>query len=72
MTLSLSHTDPGQLSLSLDRSFDIQPLPGNKMMLAFGLRSNSIEVYTLDMEATPLDHTLLHSISAPGHRTDVR
>ena len=50
----------------------MQPAPGYKMMIALGLHSNIIEVYTLDMEAMPTNHTLLHSISAPGHRGDVR
>jgi U3 small nucleolar RNA-associated protein 12 len=54
------------------RSFDIQSRPLNQVMVALGLHSNSIQVHMLDMETTPPGHTLLHSITAPGHRTDVR
>ena len=42
------------------------------MMVALGLHSNSVELHTLDLSATPPGHTHSSTISAPGHRTDIR
>ena len=54
------------------RSFDILPQAGGKMLVTLGLHSNSIELHTLDMLTTPTGHTHNYTISAPGHRTDIR
>ena len=56
----------------LCRSCDFLPYSGNKMLVALGLHSNSIELHTLEMSATHPDHAHTSTVSAPGHRTDIR
>ena len=75
MRLTASEEIPQLTSLSCKAkmtSFDMLCRPGNKMLVALGLHSNSVELHTLDMLTTPPGRTHTGSISAPGHRTDVR